>query len=155
MNEFINEIADLSRQIYDYGRNNDKEVIAANANYYERAVQSPSVARLVYKDTFHKCDKEYQQLVREGKETLSEFTAKTFKATQNALMATNDEPAASAYESFVNVVDRIYKNSEWIREFSVDTNRIVLDKVKGKAGLWHKFKVGMFMKKHGIKSFFK
>ena len=41
MNEFINEIADLSRQIYDYGRNNDKEVIAANANYYERAHRLP------------------------------------------------------------------------------------------------------------------
>ena len=155
MNEFIDEMADLSRQIYDYGRNNNKKAIKANAQYYEKAVQSPTIARLVYKDTFHKCDKEYQQLVREGKETLSEFAAKTLQATQNALMATNLEPAASAYESFADVIDRIYEHSQWIREFSVDTDRIVLDKVKGKAGWWHKFKVGLFMKKHGIKNFFK
>ena len=156
MNEFNTDIANITRDIYIYGRYDDiNQVVYTSAKYYERAIQSPTIARLLYKDTFHKCDKEYRDLIRTGEENLSDYTKRTLKATQNALEATNSEPAKSALKAFSDVIDRDYKHSEWIREFSVDTNRVVMDKVKGKASWWHKFKVGMFMKKNGIKHFFK
>lgn len=155
MNEFNTEIANITRDIYKYGRYNDKKFVDANAKYYKRAVQSPTIARLIYKDTFHQCDQEYRDLISIGEESLPEYTKRTFMATRNAQKATKLEPAKSALKAFSDVIDKNYKYSEWIREFSVDTNRIIMEKVKGKASWWHKFKVGMFMKKNGIKHFFK
>lgn len=156
MNDFIKRIDSISKDIYTYGRYNDKDaVVNANAKYYQESVKSPSVARIVYRNAFKESDNKYKAFVRTGQESLKEFTKRTVNATINAEMANNEEPAKSALHNFRIVVDKIYPHSWWIRTFSVDTDRVVLDKVKGKAGWFHKLKVGVFMKKNAITHFFK
>lgn len=155
MNDFINKIDLITRDIYVSGRYADEKVIDANARYYKAAVKSPTVARMVYRNTFNDCDTAFKQLVRDGQENIKEFTKRTAMATYNAKIATNYEPAKSALKKFGETVEKLYPHSWWIRTFSVDTDRVVLDKVKGKAGWFHKLKVGAFMKKNAITHFFK
>ena len=137
------------------GRYGDERVIDANAKYYKASTKSPSVARMVYKHTFNDCDRMFKELLKSGQESLKEFAARTAITTKNAMIATNYEPAKSALENFGSVVEKLYPNSWWIRVFTIDTDRIVPDKLSGRSGFFHKLNVGMFMQKNGIKSFFK
>lgn len=155
MNDFIYKIDTIARDIYINGRYSDEKVIDANARYYKESVKSPSVARMVYKHTFKDCDTMYQDLVRTGQENIKQFTRRTALATRNAMIATNYEPAKTAFENFSRTVEEMYPNSWWIRVFTVDTDRIVPEHLSGKSGIFHKWKVGRFMKKNGITSFFK
>ena len=170
MNEFTPQIIAQVRNIYELGRNvnlqDDIETDDGNARrvgqycrenvkYYEMAQQNPTIANVIYRDTFKKCDKEHLLLVKEGKETLSDFSRKTLLTTQNAFNVNELEPVMEAIHSFAEKIRTLYPNTDWIRDFSVVTDRIVLDKVNGKASFWHKLKVGLFMKKNGIKTFFR
>lgn len=155
MNDYMNKIDLITRDIYTNGRYGYKKVVDANARYYKESIKNPSVARMVYRHTFLDCDKTCRELVRSGQESLKDFTMRTAFATKNAQAAVNYEPAKSAYKAFEAEVEKLYPNSWWIRQFTVDTDRIIPDSVSGKSGFFHKLKVGAYMKKYGITSFFK
>ena len=155
MNDFIGKIDLITRDIYANARYGDRNVIDSTAKYYKASIKSPTTARMVYRQIFKDCDKIFTGLVKNRQEKLKEFSLRTALSKRNAMVATNYEPAKSAYLAFEEAVLKMYPNSIWIRNFSVDTDRIVMDKIKGKAGFFHKLKVGAFMKKHGITSFFK
>ena len=93
--------------------------------------------------------------MKNGKESLKEFADKTAKTIINTQYAETVEPVKSALHNFAESMRTKYPNSDWIRMFTIDTDRIIMDKVKGKAGFFHKLKVKWFMKKNGIKAMFK
>ena len=156
MINYYNTLAHTVGNIYEYGRKDDLlNAVLANKMYYEKGTACPSLARLVYRDTFKKYDEKYKEQVKQGQESLSDFAKRTQSCTKNAVAATKYEPAKSAFKGFKASVDTLYGHSWWIRTFTVDNDRIVMDKIKDKASAWHKFKVGILKNLRGAKHFFK
>ena len=141
MNDYRARIYDSARNAYEWAKHADSRMIYPYACFYDEGCKNPCLARIIFNDVVDKGMKKNKL----------EATA----AGVNIARAEKLKPIKDALHNYAEAFRTLYPKSEWIRRFSLDTRRVVLDEVKGKAGWFHKFKVGQFMKRYEIKTFFK
>ena len=126
---------------YKNAVNANYDIIKSMTQYYREGQKSPSIAHMIFRDTFKKSS---QQL---SKELIGmNYSNKSIKQViQNVLTnidgTSSVQPVKDALHNFADAWRTLYPRTKDIRRFIVENDWIKLDKVTRKKGLFAKLKL--------------
>lgn len=157
MKGFISKIGEYTTTIYRCARSGKISALENSLiEYYTLGKKSPTLAQIIYKDSFEKQKDLYHNMMLGKHESFRQEHERLLDLVNlNVEEAEKNKTVEEVMKDFLVAEKECYEHSVEIRNKLVKDGRISLDYKKGKANFYYKLKIWFFKKKHKIHNFFK
>lgn len=157
MQGLISEMQANIERLYRSCRNSVVESGALSLKeYYKLAKHSPSIAKIVRKDTFQKLDDIYENMMKRNSEAyIHNHKRQMRRVRKNEIIAEENEIVEKARLEYEKVHNESYPYSGKIRDIIIEDGRIVLGWTRSKANFLYKIKIRFLKHVYNMHNFFK
>lgn len=128
------QIRNLSKQMYQYARNQDYNIVYPMRDFYTEGAKSPTTALLLMKDEFEKtividAVKDYKHCIDTNKPYMQDLVENTQKLGLQYIKASSHPIVQGAQTNFINAINHLYPITGAARIALINKNAISADEI--------------------------